>query len=381
MNLERLAQSGDARRARLSLPHGVVDTPTFMPVGTYGTVKGMTPEELAGLGAQIVLGNTYHLMLRPGTEIVNLHGGLHDFMHWHGPILTDSGGFQVWSLAEMRKLSEDGVAFRSPLDGSSQYLSPERSIEVQHALNSDIVMCLDECTDYPVAKEDAAASMQLSMRWAARCREAHGDSANLLFGINQGSVFDDLRAESMAALVDIGFDGYAIGGVSVGEAWDLKARVLEGVLPVTPVDRPRYLMGVGTPSDLVAAVSFGIDMFDCVMPTRNARNGYLFTSQGVVKIKNAVHKHDTGPLDPYCGCPTCTRYSRAYLHHLYRCGEILAARLNTWHNLYYYQALMQRIRDAIEADRYAAFMREFFTSAEGAGTAQAAWFGYGNAGT
>ena len=381
MNLERLAQSGDARRARLSLPHGVVDTPTFMPVGTYGTVKGMTPEELEGLGAQIVLGNTYHLMLRPGTEIVGLHGGLHDFMHWDRPILTDSGGFQVWSLAEMRKLTEDGVAFRSPIDGSSQYLSPERSIEVQHALNSDIVMCLDECTDYPVAKEDAAASMQLSMRWAARCRDAHGDSNNLLFGINQGSVFADLRAESMAALVDIGFDGYAIGGVSVGESWDLKARVLEGVLPATPTDSPRYLMGVGTPSDLVAAVSFGIDMFDCVMPTRNARNGYLFTSQGVVKIKNAVHKHDTGPLDPHCGCPTCTRYSRAYLHHLYRCGEILAARLNTWHNLYYYQALMQRIRDAIEADRYAAFMREFFTSAEGAGTAQAAWFGYGNAGT
>lgn len=366
MHLERLAQSGDARRARLTLPHGTVDTPTFMPVGTYGTVKGMTPEELKGLGAQVVLGNTYHLMLRPGTDIIGLHGGLHDFMHWDRPILTDSGGFQVWSLAEMRKLSEDGVAFRSPLDGSSQYLSPERSIEVQHALNSDIVMCLDECTDYPVAKADAAASMQLSMRWAARCRTAHGDSGNLLFGINQGSVFDDLRAESMAVLAEIGFDGYAIGGVSVGESWDLKARVLEGVLPVTPADRPRYLMGVGTPSDLVAAVSFGIDMFDCVMPTRNARNGYLFTSEGVVKIKNAVHKHDTAPLDAHCECPTCTHYSRAYLHHLYRCGEILAARLNTWHNLHYYQALMQRIRAAIEADRYADFMRAFFGSPEGA---------------
>jgi len=237
-------------------------------------------------------------------------------------------------------------------------------------------MCLDECTDYPVAKTDAAASMQLSMRWAARCREAHADSANLLFGINQGSVFDDLRAESMAALAEIGFDGYAIGGVSVGETWDLKARVLEGVLPVTPADRPRYLMGVGTPSDLVAAVSFGIDMFDCVMPTRNARNGYLFTSEGVVKIKNAVHKHDTGPLDANCGCPTCSHYSRAYLHHLYRCGEILAARLHNWHNLYYYQALMQRIRAAIEADRYRDFMRAFFGSPEGAGTAQAAWLGF-----
>ncbi|MES1949221.1 queuine tRNA-ribosyltransferase [Salinisphaera sp. S4-8] len=378
MSLEHLNQSGAARRARLTLPHGVVDTPTFMPVGTYGTVKGMTPEELESLGAQIVLGNTYHLMLRPGTEIIEAHGGLHGFMHWDKPILTDSGGFQVWSLAEMRKLTEDGVAFRSPLDGSRQYLSPERSIEVQHALNSDIVMCLDECTDYPVPKQDAAASMQLSMRWAARCRGAHGDSRNLLFGINQGSVFADLRAESMAALVDIGFDGYAIGGVSVGEAWADKAAVLEGVLPVTPADYPRYLMGVGTPSDLVAAVSFGIDMFDCVMPTRNARNGYLFTSEGVVKIKNAVHKHDTGPLDANCGCPTCRNYSRAYLHHLYRCGEILAARLNTWHNLYYYQQLMQRIRTAIEADRYDAFMREFFTGPEGAGTAQAAYFGYGS---
>ncbi|MES1947109.1 Queuine tRNA-ribosyltransferase [Salinisphaera sp. C84B14] len=375
--LNLLNQSGAARRARLTLPHGVVDTPTFMPVGTYGTVKGMTPEELESLGAQIVLGNTYHLMLRPGTEIIEQHDGLHGFMHWDKPILTDSGGFQVWSLAEMRKLTEDGVAFRSPLDGSRQYLSPERSIEVQHALNSDIVMCLDECTDYPVPKQDAAASMQLSMRWAARCRAAHGDSANLLFGINQGSVFADLRAESMAALVDIGFDGYAIGGVSVGEAWADKAAVLEGVLPVTPSDYPRYLMGVGTPSDLVAAVSFGIDMFDCVMPTRNARNGYLFTSQGVVKIKNAVHKHDTGPLDANCGCPTCQNYSRAYLHHLYRCGEILAARLNTWHNLYYYQTLMQRIRTAIESDRYEAFMREFFTGPEGSGTAQAAYFGYG----
>ncbi|ERJ20715.1 Queuine tRNA-ribosyltransferase protein [Salinisphaera shabanensis E1L3A] len=377
MHLEHISNSGDARRARLTLPHGVVDTPTFMPVGTYGTVKGMTPEELESLGAQIVLGNTYHLMLRPGTEIIGQHGGLHDFMHWHKPILTDSGGFQVWSLAEMRKLTEDGVAFRSPLDGSRQYLSPERSIEVQHALNSDIVMCLDECTDYPVPKQDAAASMQLSMRWAERCRTAHGDSQNLLFGINQGSVFADLRAESMAALVDIGFDGYAIGGVSVGEAWADKAAVLEGVLPVTPADYPRYLMGVGTPSDLVAAVSFGIDMFDCVMPTRNARNGYLFTSEGVVKIKNAVHKHDTGPLDANCGCPTCRNYSRAYLHHLYRCGEILAARLNTWHNLFYYQRLMQRIREAIETDRYSEFMREFFSGPEGAGTAQAAYFGYG----
>ena len=376
MHLERLCQSGDARRARLHLPHGVVDTPAFMPVGTYATVKGMTPSEVADLGAQIVLGNTYHLMLRPGTEVIGAHGGLHDFMGWQGPILTDSGGFQVWSLAGMRKLTEDGVAFQSPLDGARWFLSPEDAVSVQHALNSDIVMCLDECTDYPVSQADAAASMQRSMRWAARCREAHGDSNNLLFGINQGSVYADLRAESMAALVEIGFDGYAIGGVSVGEGWDDKADVLAGVLPLAPRDRPRYLMGVGTPADLVASVYFGVDMFDCVMPTRNARNGYLFTSRGVLKIKNAVYRHDTGPLDPACGCPTCRGYSRAYLHHLYRCGEILAARLHTWHNLYYYQSLMARIRTAIEADDYPRFMADFFTGPEGAGTAQAAGFGH-----
>lgn len=370
MKFERLVQSGLARRARLHLNHGTVDTPAFMPVGTYGTVKAMTPDELQSLGADIVLGNTFHLMLRPGTEVVGAHGGLHDFMAWPRSILTDSGGFQVWSLAQMRKLDEDGVAFRSPLDGSRQYLSPEKSIEVQRVLNSDIVMCLDECTDYPVAKADAAASMERSMRWAARCKTAHGDSRNALFGINQGSVFADLRAESMAALTDIGFDGYAIGGVSVGEGWDDKAAVLEAVLPVTPADAPRYLMGVGTPADLVACVGFGIDMFDCVMPTRNARNGYLFTSHGVVKIKNAVHRHDQSPLDANCGCPVCRTYTRAYLHHLFRCGEILAARLNTWHNLHYYLHLMKRVRTAIETDAFAGFQRRFFASPEGAGSAQ-----------
>lgn len=376
MIYEALGRDGDARRGRLHLPHGTVETPAFMPVGTYGTVKSMIPEELVGLGAEILLGNTYHLMLRPGTEIIGAHGGLHGFMQWDRPILTDSGGFQVWSLAEMRKLTEDGVAFRSPLDGARWYLSPEHSIEVQHALNSDIVMCLDECTDYPVSKPDAAASMQRSMRWAARCRAAHGDSVNKLFGINQGSVFADLRAESMAALAEIGFDGYAIGGVSVGEGWQDKAAVLAGVLPLAPAGAPRYLMGVGTPADLVASVAYGVDMFDCVMPTRNARNGYLFTHDGVVKIKNAVHKHDTSPLDPACDCYTCRHYSRAYLHHLYRCGEILAARLNSWHNLAYYQRLMQRIRAAIEAGDYAVFMRDFFRGAEGRGTPQAAHGGY-----
>ncbi|WP_348762074.1 tRNA guanosine(34) transglycosylase Tgt [uncultured Salinisphaera sp.] len=376
MIYESLAVSGDARRGRVHLPHGTVETPTFMPVGTYGTVKGMTPEEVAGLGAEIVLGNTYHLMLRPGTDIIDAHGGLHDFMHWQGPILTDSGGFQVWSLAEMRKLTEEGVAFASPIDGAKWFMSPERSIAVQHSLNSDIVMCLDECTDFPVAKADAASSMQLSMRWAARCRAAHGDSANKLFGINQGSIYSDLRAESMAALVDIGFDGYAIGGVSVGEGWDDKAGVLAHILPLTPADAPRYLMGVGTPADLVASVGYGIDMFDCVMPTRNARNGYLFTHAGIVKIKNAVHKHDTAPLDADCDCYTCRHYSRAYLHHLHRCGEILGARLCTWHNLAYYQKLMGRIRAAIDADAYPAFQRAFFTGPEGAGTPQAAHGGW-----
>ncbi|MBH02922.1 MAG: tRNA guanosine(34) transglycosylase Tgt [Xanthomonadales bacterium] len=376
MIYESIRASGNARRGRVHLPHGTVETPAFMPVGTYGTVKGMTPEEVAGLGAEIVLGNTYHLMLRPGTDIIDAHGGLHDFMQWQGPILTDSGGFQVWSLAEMRKLTEEGVAFASPLDGAKWFLTPERSIAVQHSLNSDIVMCLDECTDFPVAKDKAAASMQLSMRWAARCRAAHGDSANKLFGINQGSIYPDLRAESMAALVDIGFDGYAIGGVSVGEGWDDKAAVLDNILPLTPHDAPRYLMGVGTPADLVAAVGYGIDMFDCVMPTRNARNGYLFTHAGILKIKNAVHKYDTGPLDPACDCYTCTHYSRAYLHHLHRCGEILGARLNTWHNLAYYQRLMARIRAAIEAGDYEGFQRAFFTGPEGSGTAQAAHGGW-----
>ncbi|HLQ85415.1 MAG TPA: tRNA guanosine(34) transglycosylase Tgt [Salinisphaeraceae bacterium] len=374
MKFERLKQCGRARRGRLQLQHGTVETPVFMPVGTYGTVKAMTPAELLGLGAEIVLGNTYHLMLRPGTDVIDAHGGLHGFMAWPGSILTDSGGFQVWSLAQMRKLNEDGVAFRSALDGSRQYLSPEKSIQVQQALNSDIVMCLDECTDYPVSKAAAATSMQRSMRWAARCRAAHADSRNALFGINQGSVFPDLRIESMQALVEIGFDGYAIGGVSVGEGWPDKALVLETVLAHAPEQAPRYLMGVGTPADLVAAVGFGIDMFDCVLPTRNARNGYLFTSEGVIKIKNARHRHDLAPLDPACACHVCQTYTRAYLHHLHRCGEILGARLNTWHNLHYYLQLMRRLRTALETDAFAAFQRQFFSSPEGSDTPQASYF-------
>lgn len=364
MRYELQSKSGAARRGRLHLNHGVVDTPIFMPVGTYGTVKAMTPEELTGMGAQIILGNTWHLMLRPGTEVIAAHGGLHDFMHWQSPILTDSGGFQVWSLAEMRKLTEEGVHFRSSLDGSKQFLTPESAIEVQHALNSDIVMVLDECTDYPVDEKKARDSMELSMRWARRCKAAHGDSANALFGINQGSVYAGLRRESIEALVDIGFDGYAIGGVSVGEPKSAREEIFAAVLPLIPEQAPRYLMGVGTPADIVGAVAHGVDMFDCVMPTRNARNGYLFTSQGVVKIKNAAHRHATGPLDPACNCYVCKNYSRAYLHHLYRCGEILAARLHTWHNLQYYLNLMARIRKAIEQDYFDEFAREFLQSAE-----------------
>lgn len=359
MKFELIKRDGQARRGRLTLSHGVVETPVFMPVGTYGTVKGMLPEELQTLGADIILGNTFHLMLRPGTEVIGAHGGLHGFMGWDRPILTDSGGFQVWSLADIRQMDEDGVTFRSPLDGSKRRLTPEDAIAVQHKLNSDIVMVLDECTDYPVAEDAARRSMALSMRWAARCKAAHGDNANALFGINQGSVYPALRRESMRQLVDIGFDGYAIGGVSVGETDEERAEVLAATLPEAPAEAPRYLMGVGTPANLIEGVAAGVDMFDCVMPTRHARNGYLFTSVGTVKIKNAVHRHDTGPLDPNCECYVCRRYSRAYLHHLYRCGEILAARLHTWHNLAYYLGLMRRVREAIAEDRFAALAREF----------------------
>ncbi|NNC22725.1 tRNA guanosine(34) transglycosylase Tgt [Salinisphaera sp. USBA-960] len=375
MIYERCVNSGAARLGRLCLTHGMLDTPAFMPVGTYAAVKGVTPDELAALGAPIVLGNTFHLMLRPGAELIARHGGLHGFMGWHGPILTDSGGFQVWSLAANRHLTEDGAMFASPLDGSRRFLSPEGSIDVQRALNSDVVMCFDECTDYPVDKSVAAASMARSMRWAARCRTHHADSANALFGINQGSVFPDLRTESMDALTEIGFDGYAIGGVSVGEPWPEKASAIEAAITRAPVDAPRYLMGVGTPADLVLAVGYGVDMFDCVMPSRNARNGYLFTNAGAVKIKNAAYREDFRPLDAECGCPTCRGYSRAYLHHLFRCGEMLGARLNTLHNLWYYQSVMRRIRNAIAAERYDQFTRQFLAGPEGVGTRAAEFFG------
>ena len=326
-----------------------------MPVGTYGSVKSVTPEEVAQSGADIILGNTFHLMLRPGTEIIRNHGGLHEFMHWDGPILTDSGGFQVFSLAEMRKVSEEGVKFRSPVDGDKVFLTPEKSMQVQHDLDADIAMIFDECTPYPVSESEARDSMELSLRWAGRSRrhfdqlkDREPDRGEALFGIVQGGVFDTLRDESLSELIDIGFDGYAIGGLAVGETEEERIRVLEHLLPAMPADKPRYLMGVGTPLDIADAVGHGVDLFDCVMPTRHARTGYLFTSKGVVKIRNSRYASDTGPLDPNCDCYTCLNYSLAYLRHLEKCGEILGSRLLTIHNLHYYQKLMQRLRSAIE---------------------------------
>jgi queuine tRNA-ribosyltransferase len=365
LKYQLLASSAAARRGRITFARGVIDTPQFMPVGTYGTVKAMTPEELQQSGAQIILGNTFHLMLRPGEQIVKQLGGLHRFMHWDGPILTDSGGFQVWSLAELRKLSEAGVEFASPINGDRIFLTPERSIEVQLALGSDIIMQFDECTPYPATREQAAESLRLSARWGARCKSAHAGGAGALFGIVQGGMYPELRQESLARLIEIGFDGYALGGLSVGESEEERLHVLDSVAQDLPADRPRYVMGVGTPRDLVQAVARGIDLFDCVMPTRNARNGHLFTSEGVIKIRNARHRDDPAPLDPACGCYTCANYSRAYLHHLDRCNEILGARLNTIHNLHYYLALMRRIRAAIEADRYPQFAAEFLLGPEG----------------
>ncbi len=351
MQFELLKTDGAARRGTLTLAHGVVQTPVFMPVGTYGTVKAMTPQSLRDIGAQICLGNTFHLWLRPVLDVVKAHHGLHDFMNWQKPILTDSGGFQVFSLGALRKITEEGVKFSSPHDGAKLFLSPEISMQIQHVLNSDIVMIFDECTPYPASHDEAAKSMRLSMRWARRSRDEHNKlgNRNALFGIVQGGMHEDLRDESLAGLDEIGFDGMAIGGLSVGEPKEDMARILEHVAPKMPTHKPRYLMGVGTPEDLVFAVKRGIDMFDCVMPTRNARNGHLFTRFGDVKIKNARYKTDTGPLDPSCSCYTCTQFSRAYLHHLYRNGEILGGMLNTIHNLHFYQVIMAEMRAAIEA--------------------------------
>ena len=359
MKFELLGSDGAARRGRLTLQHGVVETPVFMPVGTYGAVKAVSPAELHSLGAQIALGNTFHLWLRPGLEVIAAHGGLHRFMGWQKPLLTDSGGFQVWSLGELRKISEDGVAFRSPVNGDACFLSPEESMRIQRVLDSDIVMAFDECTAYPADEASARASMELSMRWAARSKAAHGDNPNALFGIVQGGMYEHLRSESVAHLSEIGFDGYAIGGLSVGEPKEDMLRVLGHTAPGLPVDRPRYLMGVGTPEDIVAAVIAGIDMFDCVMPTRNARNGWLFTRLGDIKIRNARYRTDTQPLDPECGCYTCANFSRGYLHHLQRVNEMLGARLNTLHNLYFYHELMAGLREAITAGRLTEFSAAF----------------------
>ncbi|WP_207061813.1 tRNA guanosine(34) transglycosylase Tgt [Motiliproteus sp. SC1-56] len=360
MSYELLATEGKARRGRLTFPRGQVETPAFMPVGTYGTVKGMLPRDIVETGAQIILGNTFHLMLRPGTEVVKAHGSLHEFVQWQGPILTDSGGFQVFSLGEMRKITEEGVKFQSPVDGSKVVLTPERSMEVQRDLGSDIVMIFDECTPYPATEQQAADSMRLSLRWAERSKRAHGDSPSALFGIVQGGMYEHLREESLAGLTEIGFDGYAIGGLSVGEPKEEMLKILDHTTPQLPEDRPRYLMGVGRPEDLVEGVRRGVDMFDCVMPTRNARNGHLFTSTGVVKIRNAAHRHDTAPLDAECDCYTCQNFSRAYLHHLDKCREMLGAQLNTVHNLRYYQNLMAGLRSAIEQGKLGDFVDEFY---------------------
>ncbi|MEO0438615.1 MAG: tRNA guanosine(34) transglycosylase Tgt [Pseudomonadota bacterium] len=360
MDFKLMAEEGNARRGRLSFDRGRVETPAFMPVGTYGTVKGVMPRDLEELDAHIVLGNTFHLWLRPGTEVIDAHGGLHDFMNWSRPILTDSGGFQVFSLGAMRKVTEEGVAFRSPVDGSSVFLDPETSMRIQRSLGSDIVMIFDECTPYPATWEQARTSMELSLRWAERSRNAHGDSKSALFGIVQGGMYDDLRVASLAGLEQIGFDGYAVGGLSVGEPKEKMISVLDGLRTHLPKHAPRYLMGVGTPTDILEAVRRGIDMFDCVMPTRHARNGHLFTSEGVVKIRNAMHKHSVEPLDPACSCYTCKNFSRAYLHHLDRCKEILGSQLNTLHNLHFYQQHMQHIRNALEQGDFEQFCDDYF---------------------
>ncbi|MCS4503840.1 tRNA guanosine(34) transglycosylase Tgt [Arhodomonas aquaeolei] len=368
MDFEIAARSGRARRGTLTFSRGgSVPTPAFMPVGTYGTVKAMTPEELEELGAGIILGNTFHLWLRPGTRIIRAHGDLHDFMGWDGPILTDSGGFQVFSLGRTRRITEAGVHFRSPVDGAKVFMGPEESMTVQHDLGSDIVMIFDECTPYPASEAEARTSMERSLRWAARSRARHDElgNTNALFGIVQGGVHEGLRTASLQGLTEIGFDGYAIGGLAVGEPAEERHRVLEHLEPQLPAGHPRYLMGVGKPEDIVEAVRRGVDMFDCVIPTRNARNGFLYTETGVLRIRNARHAEDIRPIDETCGCYTCRHYSRAYLRHLDRCREILGARLNTLHNLYYFQRLMTGIRSAIEADRFEDWAASFYAKRRG----------------
>lgn len=359
MQFEINNTDGNARTGVIKFPRGEVRTPAFMPVGTYGTVKGMLPRDIEEIDADIILGNTFHLMLRPGTEVVQAHGDLHDFIQWDKPILTDSGGFQVFSLGKMRKITEEGVTFRSPVDGRKVFMSPESSMQVQKELGADVVMVFDECTPYPATEQQANESMQMSMRWAQRSKDAHGDNPSALFGIVQGGMYEHLRDESLQALTEIGFDGYAIGGLSVGEPKEDMQRILDHLAHKMPADKPRYLMGVGTPLDLLDGVIAGIDMFDCVMPTRNARNGHLFTSEGVIKIRNAKHRHSLEPLDKNCDCYTCKNFTRAYLYHLDKCKEMLGAQLNTIHNLRFYQQHMANIRQAISENRLDEFAAEF----------------------
>ena len=365
MEFQVAHQDGLARRGRIDFPRGAVQTPAFMPVGTYGTVKGMLPRDIVGIGAEIILGNTFHLWLRPGTEVIRAHGDLHDFMGWEGPILTDSGGFQVFSLDELRKVTEDGVVFKSPVNGDRVFLDPETSMQIQRDLGSDVVMIFDECTPYPATEAEAERSMQLSLRWAQRSKEAPGDNPAALFGIIQGGMYPELRKRSLAALAGIGFDGYAVGGLSVGEPKAEMLRVLDNLSGELPAEAPRYLMGVGTPADLLEGVRRGIDMFDCVMPTRNARNGHLFTSRGVIKLRNARHKTSTEPLDADCDCYTCQNFSRAYLAHLDKCNEILGSQLATIHNLRFYQNHMSAIRIAIEAGDLDGFAQAFYARQSG----------------
>lgn len=359
MKFQLLQTEGRARRGSLTLAHGTVETPVFMPVGTYGAVKTVSPAELQELQAQIILGNTFHLWLRPGLEVIEAHGGLHQFMQWHGPILADSGGFQVFSLGQLRKIQEQGVKFRSPINGDLCFLSPEESMRIQRILNSDIVMIFDECTPYLVDFAIVKASMELSLRWAERSKRAHEGNSNALFGIVQGGMHESLREQSLQGLVQIGFDGYAIGGLSVGEPKEDMQRILKHTAPLLPEDKPRYLMGVGTPADIVHAVAQGIDMFDCVLPTRNARNGWLYTRNGIIKLRNSGYRLATQSPDEKCQCYTCKNFSLSYLHHLQKTNEALGARLNTLHNLYYYQQLMREIRHAIETHQFEQYQREF----------------------
>ena len=364
MKFELIKKVNNARRGRLELSNGTVETPVFMPVGTYGAVKTMTSEELISIGTDIILANTFHLMLRPGADVIEKFGGLHKFMHWDKPILTDSGGYQVFSLAKSRKITEQGVHFRSPVDGEKVFLGPEEAVKMQHILDAEIIMVFDDCTPYPCSEKDASDSMKLSLKWADRSKKSHGKNKNALFGIIQGGMYPGLREDSLNALCEIGFDGYAIGGLSVGEPIELMLEILDRITSKMPEKKPRYLMGVGTPENIVQAVCEGIDMFDCVMPTRNARNGHLFTEYGDIRIKNATYKLDQLPLDETCNCYTCKNYSRAYLHHLSKTNEILGARLNTKHNLYYYQSLMKGLRLAIEEERLDEFTTDFYSKRE-----------------